>query len=108
MRQPLVIVSMTSSRELKQLELEHPELLDPNSPTQRVGAKPDSGFEEVTHRVPMLSLDNVFDLDEFRQFKERIKDRLSQTDTPQMTAEPKLDGLALSIRYEQATGSCYN
>jgi len=88
-------------RELKQLELEHPDLVDPNSPTQRVGAKPDSGFEEVTHRVPMLSLDNVFDLDEFRQFVERIKDRLSQTDTPQMTAEPKLDGLALSIRYEQ-------
>lgn len=88
-------------RELKQLELEHPDLVDPNSPTQRVGAKPDSGFEEVTHRVPMLSLDNVFDLDEFRQFVERVKDRLSQTDTPQMTAEPKLDGLALSIRYEQ-------
>ena len=88
-------------RELTQLELEHPDFLDPNSPTQRVGAKPDSGFEEVTHRVPMLSLDNVFDLDEFRQFVERIKDRLSQTDTPQMTAEPKLDGLALSIRYEQ-------
>lgn len=88
-------------RELTQLELEHPDFLDPNSPTQRVGAKPDSGFEEVTHRVPMLSLDNVFDLDEFRQFVERIKDRLSQTDTPQMTAEPKLDGVALSIRYEQ-------
>ena len=88
-------------RELKQLELEHPDFLDPNSPTQRVGAKPDSGFEEVTHRVPMLSLDNVFDLDEFRQFQERVKDRLSQTDTPQMTAEPKLDGLAVSIRYEQ-------
>ena len=88
-------------RELTQLELENPDFLDPNSPTQRVGAKPDCGFEEVTHRVPMLSLDNVFDLDEFRQFVERIKDRLSQTDTPQMTAEPKLDGLALSIRYEQ-------
>ena len=89
------------TRELKQLELEHPEFLDPNSPTQRVGAKPDSGFEEVTHRVSMLSLDNVFDLNEFRQFEERIKDRLNQADTPQMTAEPKLDGLALSIRYEQ-------
>ncbi len=88
-------------RELTQLELEHPDFVEPNSPTRRVGAKPDSGFEEVTHRVPMLSLDNVFDLDEFRQFVERIKDRLSQTDTPQMTAEPKLDGLALSIRYEQ-------
>ncbi len=89
------------TRELKQLELEHPEFLDPNSPTQRVGAKPDSGFDEVTHRVSMLSIDNVFDLDEFRQFGERIKDRLHQADIPQMTAEPKLDGLALSIRYEQ-------
>ena len=57
------------TRQLKQLEFEHPEFLDPNSPTQRVGAKPDSGFEEVTHRVAMLSLDNVFDLDEFRQFQ---------------------------------------
>ncbi len=87
--------------ELKRLESEHPEFLDPNSPTQRVGAKPDSGFEEVEHRMPMLSLDNVFDLDEFRQFVERIKDRLDQSDAPHLTAEPKLDGLALSIRYEQ-------
>ena len=87
--------------ELKQLETEYPELLDPNSPTQRVGAKPDSGFEEVVHRMPMLSLDNVFDLDDFRQFVERMKDRLDQSEAPHLTAEPKLDGLALSIRYEQ-------
>ncbi|NCW73098.1 MAG: NAD-dependent DNA ligase LigA [Gammaproteobacteria bacterium] len=87
--------------ELKQLETEYPELLDPNSPTQRVGARPDSGFEEVVHRMPMLSLDNVFDLDDFRQFVERMKDRLDQSEAPHLTAEPKLDGLALSIRYEQ-------
>jgi DNA ligase (NAD+) len=87
--------------ELKQLETEYPELLDPNSPTQRVGAKPDSGFEEVVHRMPMLSLDNVFDLDDFRQFVDRMKDRLDQSEAPHLTAEPKLDGLALSIRYEQ-------
>ena len=87
--------------ELKQLETEYPELLDPNSPTQRVGAKPDSGFEEVVHRMPMLSLDNVFDVDDFRQFVERMKDRLDQSEAPHLTAEPKLDGLALSIRYEQ-------
>ena len=87
--------------ELKRLESDHPEFVDPNSPTQRVGAKPDSGFEEVMHQTPMLSLDNVFDLDGFRQFVERIKDRLDQTDAPRLTAEPKLDGLALSIRYEQ-------
>jgi DNA ligase (NAD+) len=87
--------------ELKRLESEHPELLDPNSPTQRVGAKPESGFEEVVHRMPMLSLDNVFDLDDFRQFVERMKDRLDRSEAPHLTAEPKLDGLALSIRYEQ-------
>ena len=87
--------------ELKRLESEYPELIDPNSPTQRVGAKPDSGFEEVVHRMPMLSLENVFDLDDFRQFVERIKDRLDQSEAPHLTAEPKLDGLALSIRYEQ-------
>ena len=87
--------------ELKRLESDHPEFVDPNSPTQRVGAKPDSGFEEVMHQTPMLSLDNVFDLDGLRQFVERIKDRLNQTDVPRLTAEPKLDGLALSIRYEQ-------
>ena len=51
--------------ELKRLESDHPEFVDPNSPTRRVGAKPDSGFEEVMHRVPMLSLDNVFDSDGF-------------------------------------------
>ena len=87
--------------ELKRLESEYPELLEPNSPTQRVGAKPDSGFEVVEHRMPMLSLDNVFDLDDFRQFVERMKDRLDQSEAPHLTAEPKLDGLALSIRYEQ-------
>ena len=87
--------------ELKRLESGHPELLDPNSPTQRVGAKPDSGFEEVVHRMPMLSLDNAFDLDDFRHFVERMKDRLDQSEIPHLTAEPKLDGLALSIRYEQ-------
>ena len=87
--------------ELKRLESDHPELVDPNSPTQRVGAKPDSGFDEVMHQTPMLSLDNVFDLDGFLQFVERIKDRLDQTDAPRLTAEPKLDGLALSIRYEK-------
>ena len=87
--------------ELKRLETEFPDCLDPNSPTQRVGAKPDAGFFEVSHRVPMLSLDNVFDLDEFQQFVERMTDRLDGISSPELTAEPKLDGLALAIRYEQ-------
>ena len=87
--------------ELKRLETEFPDSLDPNSPTQRVGAKPDSGFSEVCHRVPMLSLDNVFDADEFQQFVERMTDRLDGISSLELTAEPKLDGLALSIRYER-------
>ena len=87
--------------ELKRLETDFPDSLDPNSPTQRVGAKPDSGFSEVSHRVPMLSLDNVFDADEFQQFVERMTDRLDGISSLELTAEPKLDGLALSIRYER-------
>lgn len=87
--------------ELKRLETDFPDSLDPNSPTQRVGAKPDSGFSEVCHRVPMLSLDNVFDADEFQQFVERMTDRLDGISSLELTAEPKLDGLALSIRYER-------
>ena len=87
-------------RQLIVLETNFPEYLEPNSPTQRVGAKPELGFEEVTHRVPMLSLGNVFDADEFQQFVARVEDRLNTVDTTVLTAEPKLDGLALSIRYE--------
>ena len=87
-------------RKLIALETDFPEYREPNSPTQRVGAKPESGFEEVTHRVPMLSLGNVFDVEEFRQFVARVEDRLGKVDATVLAAEPKLDGLALSIRYE--------
>lgn len=86
--------------ELKRLEREHPAYVRADSPTQRVGAKPDSGFMEVTHAVAMLSLDNVFDVSEFRAFVQRVSDRV-HTPSVQWTAEPKLDGLALSIRYER-------
>lgn len=86
--------------ELLALEADYPDYVRSDSPTQRVGAKPDQGFQEVTHRVPMLSLDNVFDAEEFSQFVARVTDRLDGL-TPEWTAEPKLDGLALSIRYEQ-------
>ena len=87
-------------RKLIVLETDFPEYREPNSPTQRVGAKPESGFEEVTHRVPMLSLGNVFNVEEFRQFVARAEARLDTADLTVLTAEPKLDGLALSIRYE--------
>ncbi|MEW8341016.1 MAG: NAD-dependent DNA ligase LigA [Candidatus Thiodiazotropha taylori] len=92
-------------RELQSLEAEYPELITAESPTQRVGDKPLDGFEEVLHRVPMLSLDNAFDDDEMRDFERRIKDRLklAESQTINYLAEPKLDGLAVSLRYEQGS-----
>ncbi|MCG7898825.1 MAG: NAD-dependent DNA ligase LigA [Candidatus Thiodiazotropha weberae] len=92
-------------RELQSLEAEYPELISPNSPTQRVGDKPLSGFDEVVHQVPMLSLDNAFDDEEMRDFERRIKDRLKLAESEQINylAEPKLDGLAVSLRYEQGS-----
>jgi NAD-dependent DNA ligase (contains BRCT domain type II) len=65
--------------ELKQLEARHPQWVTPDSPTQRVGAKPDQGFTEVVHAIAMLSLDNVFDGAEFLQFVERTTERLGVT-----------------------------
>ncbi|MCG7893752.1 MAG: NAD-dependent DNA ligase LigA [Candidatus Thiodiazotropha taylori] len=92
-------------RELQSLEAEYPELITAESPTQRVGDKPLDGFDEVLHRVPMLSLDNAFDDDEMRDFERRIKDRLklAESETINYLAEPKLDGLAVSLRYEQGS-----
>ncbi|CAN5725957.1 NAD-dependent DNA ligase LigA [soil metagenome] len=86
-------------RELEQLELAHPEFADPASPTQRVGSTPSAGFAEVRHALPMLSLGNAFDADEVREFVRRISERLDR-DAPVFSAEPKLDGLAISLRYE--------
>ena len=86
--------------QLKVLELEHPELVRPDSPTQRVGAKPLSGFSQIHHEIPMLSLDNAFSDEEFYAFVKRIEDRLIVL-PPLLTfcCEPKLDGLAVSILY---------
>jgi DNA ligase (NAD+) len=90
-------------RELQELEAEHPELITPDSPTQRVGDKPLDGFESVQHSMPMLSLDNAFDEQEMADFERRIRDRLKlpEGDVIHYLAEPKLDGLALSLRYEK-------
>ncbi|MCG8427701.1 MAG: NAD-dependent DNA ligase LigA [Chromatiales bacterium] len=88
-------------RELQRFEREYPDLVTPESPTQRVGGKPLDGFDEVTHRVPMLSLDNAFSEEDMQEFDRRVRDRLKTTDTIQYTAEPKLDGLAINIRYEK-------
>ncbi|MBD3669016.1 MAG: NAD-dependent DNA ligase LigA [Kangiella sp.] len=87
-------------RELQQIEAEHPELVSADSPTQRVGAKPDNGFEEVTHELPMLSLDNAMTDDELVSFDKRIKDRLKSSADIEYVCEPKLDGLAVSLLYE--------
>jgi DNA ligase (NAD+) len=88
-------------RELIELESIFPELVTPESPTQRVGATPSSEFNEVKHTVPMLSLANAFNEEEMRAFNKRIQDRL-KTDDFKYSAETKLDGLAVSIIYEDA------
>ena len=90
-------------RELQQLEQQHPELITPDSPTQRVGDKPLDGFRQVKHQVPMLSLDNVFSEEELAAFNKRILDRLKLDENTRLAfaAEPKLDGLAISLTYEQ-------
>ncbi len=85
--------------ELQALEAEHPELVSADSPTQRVGAKPLSAFGEVKHEVPMLSLDNAFDDDEVGEFDRRVREKL-EVEAVDYTAEPKLDGLAVSLLYE--------
>ena len=86
--------------QLKSLELEHPEFLTSDSPTQRVGAKPLSGFSQIRHEIPMLSLDNAFSDEEFNAFVKRIEDRLIVLPKPlTFCCEPKLDGLAVSILY---------
>ena len=87
-------------RELKALEAKHPELVTDDSPTQRVGAPPLEMFEQVTHRVPMLSLDNVFNEEELHGFDRRIRERLDTDDEIEYVCEPKLDGLAVSLMYE--------
>ncbi|MEZ5593990.1 MAG: NAD-dependent DNA ligase LigA [Gammaproteobacteria bacterium] len=86
-------------RELRELESAHPDLISPDSPTQRVGAEPLAAFAEVTHSVPMLSLDNAFSDDELQSFDRRVREHL-EVEQISYSAEPKLDGLAVSLRYE--------
>jgi DNA ligase (NAD+) len=88
-------------KELASYEEKYPDLITTDSPTQRVGASPLAAFEQIQHQKPMLSLDNVFDEDELRAFNQRILDRLKVDDEITYVAEPKLDGLAISIRYEK-------
>ena len=86
-------------RELEALEAEHPDLATDDSPTRRVGAAPSAKFAQVRHAMPMLSLGNAFEEEEVRDFVRRIAQKLDR-DKPVFSAEPKLDGLAVSLRYE--------
>lgn len=87
-------------RQLQALEGEHPDLISPDSPTQRVGDVPLEGFNEVRHAVPMLSLGNAFNDEELRDFDQRVRERLDVSGSIDYVAEPKLDGLAVSLVYE--------
>lgn len=90
-------------RELQKLEADHPELASDDSPTRRVGSKAETSFEEVVHRLPMLSLDNAFSEDELRDFDRRVRERLGSDNDVEYVCEPKLDGLAVSLHYEQGS-----
>ncbi len=87
-------------RELYKLEKEHPELVTPDSPTQRVGAAPAKEFKSVSHRVPMLSLENAFNEQEIREFDKRVRKLLNHESVIEYSLEPKLDGLAVELVYE--------
>lgn len=88
-------------RRLQEIERAHPTLLTPDSPTQRVGSPPLPAFESVSHALPMLSLDNAFDDDELRSFERRVRQRLKSEAVIEYVCEPKLDGIAVSLVYQQ-------
>ncbi len=86
--------------ELKALEREHPALVTPDSPTQRVGGRPAEGFATVEHIQPMLSLDNAYNEDDLRAFDERVRKGLGLDHSPAYVAELKIDGLSIALTYE--------
>src|SRR3984893_2280100 len=85
--------------QLQQLEAEHPTLITPDSPTQRVGGKPREGFVKVRHSSPMLSLDNTYNEAELRSWERRVHELTGRNDVDYV-CELKLDGMSLSLRYE--------
>jgi DNA ligase (NAD+) len=93
------------TRELKDLEAKHPELVTSDSPTQRVGGKPKEGFTKVAHSRPMLSIDNVNSEEELRDWDRRVRE-LAKSDSAKIryTTELKLDGLSLALHYEPGVG----
>jgi DNA ligase (NAD+) len=86
-------------QQLQSLEQANPELITSDSPTQRVGSKPQEGFGKITHQIPMLSLANAFNHEELQDFDRRVREKL-QIDNVCYAVEPKLDGLAVTLRYE--------
>src|SRR4051812_31742466 len=86
-------------QELKELEAEHPALVTPDSPSQRVGGKPKEGFPKLPHSRPMLSLDNAYNEAELRAWEQRVRDALPSTDKVRYVCELKLDGLSLALHY---------
>ncbi len=92
-------------RQLQSLEQQHPELITPDSPTQRVGSAPLSAFSQVTHEMAMLSLDNAFSDEEFTDFNKRVVERLGQAldVSIEYACEPKLDGIAVSLIYQNGS-----
>ena len=85
--------------ELKQIEAQHPELVTPDSPTQRVGGKPREGFGKAAHSSPMLSLDNTYNMDDLRSWEHRVHELSGRTEIDYV-CELKLDGMSLALRYE--------
>jgi DNA ligase (NAD+) len=88
--------------QLKALEAEHPELVTPDSPTQRVGGKPREGFVKTPHSRPMLSLDNAYNETELRAWDQRVRDALPSAEQVRYVCELKLDGLSLALHYASA------
>ena len=88
---------------LKKLEAEHPELVTPDSPSQRVGGKPKEGFAKIAHSRPMLSLDNAYNEEELRAWDQRVRDALPSTETVRYVCELKLDGLSMALHYGPGT-----
>jgi len=84
-------------KQLEKLESEHPDLITPDSPTQRVGEQPVEGFKTVKHKVPMLSLANTYSYDEIRDFDERVRKNVGDVE---YTVDPKIDGVGVALLYE--------
>ena len=88
-------------QQLGALEREHPSLVTPESPTQRVGGRPVEGFETASHASPLLSLDNAYGEDDVRKFDERVRNGLRRGEVPTYVTELKIDGLSIALTYEE-------